>query len=212
MNNATSKKLQILEENNLLINSTDRDLTSDEKIKKIEFHFRHIMETLGLDLSDDSLRDTPGRVAKMYVTEIFEGLNPESFPKISLFNNTYGYKEMLIEKDIQVFSHCEHHFIPFIGKAHVAYMPGEKVIGLSKINRIVKHFARRPQVQERLTNDIANALKEVLQTEDVAVYIEAKHLCVAARGVEDTKSATITSHFGGRFKESQNKQAFYAAI
>jgi GTP cyclohydrolase IA len=170
------------------------------------------METLQLDLNDDSLKDTPLRVAKMYVNEMFIGLNPDAFPPVSLFENKYHYNEMLIEKDIQLYSCCEHHFVPFIGKAHVAYFPNEKVIGLSKLNRIVKYFSRRPQVQERLTMDIATSLKQILLTDDVAVYIEAKHLCVAARGVEDTNSATVTTHLSGRFNESDNKKAFYAAL
>jgi GTP cyclohydrolase IA len=207
-----NKKYKTFEEKQLSVSNDYQELSTDDKINKIESHFREIMETLGLDLNDDSLKDTPHRVAKMYVTEIFEGLNPEFFPKISLFENRYGYNEMLIEKDIQVYSHCEHHFIPFIGKAHVAYIPAEKVIGLSKINRIVKYFSRRPQVQERLTMEIAEALKEVLQTEDIAVAIEARHLCVAARGVEDTHSITATNHLSGRFKETEHRQIFYAAF
>lgn len=198
--------------NALTIDLEDRPLSDSEKIKKIEFLFKEIMETLGLDLSDDSLQGTPSRVAKMYVKEIFSGLNPDNFPKISLFKNTYGYHGMLIEKDIEIYSCCEHHFLPIVGKAHVAYFPGKKVIGLSKINRIVKHYAKRPQVQERLTVDIVNALKGVLQTEDVAVYIEAKHFCVAARGAEDTKSCTVSSHLSGRFNLQQNKETFYASF
>jgi GTP cyclohydrolase I len=204
--------MQISGESNLSISTADTGLTEDEKINIIEFHFRKIMETLGLDLNDHNLKETPFRVAKMYVTEIFEGLNKETFPKISLFDNTYEYNEMLIEKGIQVYSYCERHFLPFIGKAHVAYIPGKKVIGLSKINRIVKYFARRPQVQERLTIEISNALKNILQTDDVAVYIEAKHLCVSARGVEDTNSVTVTTCLCGRFSQSENKDAFYAAF
>jgi GTP cyclohydrolase IA len=213
MNNAVNKKFEVLpEENKLSVITRELNLTPGEKIDKIEFHFREIMETLGLDLSDDSLKGTPRRVAKMYVEEIFQGLDPGSFPKISLFENSYAYKEMLVEKDIQVYSYCEHHFVPFIGKAHVAYYPADKVIGLSKINRIVKHFAKRPQVQERLTTDVANAMREILKTDDIAVHIEAKHLCVAARGAEDTKSSTVTSHLGGRFKIPGNREMFYAAL
>ena len=213
MNNALKKEVHLSgEENNLLLVADKVRPADDEKIERIAFHFREIMDTLGLDLHDDSLKDTPQRVAKMYVKEIFQGLDADSFPAISLFENKYNYHEMLIEKDIQVYSCCEHHFLPFIGKAHVAYIPGDKVIGLSKINRVVKHFAKRPQVQERLTNDIANAMKEILSTENVAVHIEARHLCVAARGAEDTNSTTITSHLGGRFKEPGLEQMFYRAF
>lgn len=210
-----------LRKQHLLISPGKDILTSDpdpetfresEKINIIKYHFEKIMDALGLDLEDDSLKDTPLRVAKMCVTEMFSGLNPGTFPAISLFNNVYHYKDMLIEKDIQVYSCCEHHFVPFVGKAHVGYFPAEKVIGLSKLNRIVKYFSRRPQVQERLTMEIANCLKDVLQTEDVAVAIEAKHLCVAARGVEDGHSATITTHLNGKFEVSANKEAFLSAL
>lgn len=209
MSNATSKELEILKEKRpLIIINKSIDLAESEQIRKIEFHFREIMETLGLDLTDDSLKGTPHRVAKMYVKEAFQGLKPESFPKVSLFDNTYGYHEMLIEKDIQVYSYCEHHFVPFIGKAYVAYYPGDKVIGLSKINRIVKHFSKRPQVQERLTKDIANALMKILKTDDVAVHIKAQHLCVASRGAEDTGSSTVTTSLNGRFSLPGNKETF----
>jgi GTP cyclohydrolase IA len=188
------------------------ELSQRDKIDAITFHFQKIMEALGLDLDDDSLKDTPARVAKMYVTEAFSGLDPTLFPAISVFDNTYQYREMLIEKDIQVYSYCEHHFVPFVGHAHVAYFPDNKVIGLSKLNRILKYFSRRPQVQERLTMDVANALKKVLETEDIAVMIEAKHFCVASRGVEDSASATVTSHFGGKFSLQENRKGFYAAV
>lgn len=211
MRNALGTPLELIEER-LSIDTRGFKITENEKIQKIASHFRCIMEALGLDLTDDSLKDTPQRVAKMYVTETFQGLNPNSFPRISLFDNTSGYHEMLVEKDIEVYSCCEHHFLPFIGKAHVAYMPDKKIIGLSKINRIVRHFCKRPQLQERLTTDIAACLKEVLQTEDIAVFIEASHLCVASRGVEDTRSTTVTTHLGGRFKEEQNKSSFYASF
>lgn len=187
-------------------------LTEVEKIEAITFHFRKIMETLGLDLRDDSLKDTPSRVAKMYVHELFSGLDPEAFPAVSLFENTYQYQEMLLERDIQVYSCCEHHFVPFVGRAHVAYFPGRKVIGLSKLNRIVRYFSRRPQVQERLTSDIASSLRQTLQTDDIAVVIEAKHLCVAARGVEDTASTTHTCFFGGRFDTAAGREMFYRAL
>lgn len=186
--------------------------TRADKIDVITYHFRKIMEALGLDVEDESLRDTPSRVARMYVSEMFSGLDPDAFPAISLFKNTYSYDQMLIEKNIEVYSCCEHHFIPFVGKAHVAYFPGEKVIGLSKLNRIVKYFSRRPQVQERLTMDIANCLKETLGTDDVAVAIEAQHYCVAARGVEDTNSATFTSYFDGKFRSPEIRDLFNAAL
>jgi GTP cyclohydrolase IA len=212
MKNAASKEILIDRLNTLSVEEDTVELSEREKINAITYHFGKIMETLGLDLDDDSLKDTPSRVAKMYVKEIFGGLDPKAFPAISLFENKYQYTEMLIEKDIQVYSCCEHHFIPFVGKAHVAYFPGEKVIGLSKLNRIVTYFARRPQVQERLTMDIANSLKEILETEDVAVVIEAKHFCVAARGVEDPCSSTSTSHFGGKFRIAENKAQFFEAL
>ncbi|MCS7029728.1 MAG: GTP cyclohydrolase I FolE [Bacteroidia bacterium] len=187
----------------------DAFLLSDEtKIALIEQKFREIMEILGLDLTDDSLSGTPHRVAKMYVKEIFSGLNPKNAPKISLFENKYQYNQMLVEKNITVFSHCEHHFVPILGKAHIGYISSGKVIGLSKLNRIVDYFAKRPQVQERLTCQIANYLCQVLETEDVAVVIDAKHLCVATRGIKDTTSSTVTSVFKGRFEQSEVKKEF----
>ncbi|WP_044239980.1 GTP cyclohydrolase I FolE [Flexithrix dorotheae] len=188
------------------------DLSDSEKIKKISHHFREIMDTLGLDLTDDSLSGTPQRVAKMYVKEIFSGLDPANRPDIKLFDNKYQYNEMLVEKNIHFYSNCEHHFVPIIGKAHVAYISNGKVIGLSKINRIVQYYAKRPQVQERLTVQIAEDLKNILQTEDVAVVMDAKHLCVSMRGVEDITSATVTSHYSGKFKESQVKSEFLKYI
>lgn len=187
-------------------------LTDGEKIEKIQFHFAQIMRTLGLDLNDDSLAETPKRVAKMYVKEIFSGLNPENKPKASLFENKYKYKRMLVEKDITVYSNCEHHFVPIIGKAHVAYIPDDKVIGLSKINRIVQYYSKRPQVQERLTIQISDSLKELLQHDNVAVVIEADHLCVASRGIGDTNSMTVTSTFSGRFETDSIKNEFLALI
>jgi len=190
----------------------DETLSDEEKIEIIARHFNGIMETLGLDLSDDSLKDTPNRVAKMYVKEIFSGLNPKNIPSISLFENTYHYTEMLIEKDITLFSYCEHHFVPIIGKAHVAYIPAKKVIGLSKINRLVQYYSKRPQVQERLTIQIAEGLKEVLQTEDVAVKIEASHLCVASRGIKDTQSSTTTTAFFGRFQQEKTRIEFLSSL
>jgi GTP cyclohydrolase I len=183
-------------------------LNDSEKIEIIAKHFEGIMETLGLDLNDDSLSGTPLRVAKMYVEEIFSGLNPANEPSISLFENNYKYDGMLVEKDIELFSKCEHHFVPIVGKVHVAYFAKGNVIGLSKINRIVQHFAKRPQVQERLTMQITNKLQEVLGTEDVAVVIDAKHFCVAMRGVKDTKSTTVTAQFKGKFAELDAKSEF----
>ncbi|MBW0176443.1 MAG: GTP cyclohydrolase I FolE [Sediminibacterium sp.] len=182
--------------------------TDEEKIAEIEQHFRSIMEILGLDLSDDSLKGTPRRVAKMYVKEIFQGLNPANKPAIALFENKYKYNEMLVEKNISFYSNCEHHFVPIIGKAHVAYISNGKVIGLSKLNRLVEYFAKRPQVQERLTMQIGKELQKDLGTEDVAIVIDAKHLCVASRGVEDDTSSTITAFYGGKFKEEKVKEEF----
>lgn len=184
------------------------EMNEEEKMKRIEGHFRQIMETLGLDLNDDSLKGTPERVAKMYVKEIFSGLDPANKPKIALFKNRYQYKQMLVEKDITFYSNCEHHFVPIFGKAHVAYISNGKVIGLSKLNRIVQYFAKRPQVQERFTMQIAKELQDVLQTEDVAVLIDAKHLCVSSRGVQDNNSATVTSFYGGKFAEAAVKEEF----
>jgi GTP cyclohydrolase IA len=181
-------------------------LSDTEKIALIEDKFRDIMNILGLDLTDDSLRGTPYRVAKMYVQEIFSGLSPENKPDIKLFENKYHYQEMLVEKNITFFSNCEHHFVPIMGKAHIAYISNGKVIGLSKLNRIVQYFAKRPQVQERLTIQIANELKNVLGTEDVAVLIDATHLCVSSRGVQDINSSTVTASYGGAF-QTESKQA-----
>ncbi len=182
------------------------------KIELIQKHFKEIMLILGLDLTDDSLKGTPNRVAKMYVQEIFSGLNPANKPSVRLFENKYKYSEMLVEKDITLYSYCEHHFVPIIGKAHVAYISNGKVIGLSKINRLVEHFSKRPQVQERLTVQIAEALKDALQTEDVAIVIDAAHLCVSSRGIKDTSSTTITAHYSGKFTEDQTKNEFLAFI
>ena len=188
------------------------NLTDDEKIEKIQFHFQKIMETLGLDLLDDSLKDTPRRVAKMYVNEIFSGLNPANKPAISLFENKYQYNQMLVEKDISFYSNCEHHFVPIFGKAHVAYISSGTVIGLSKLNRIVNYYAKRPQVQERLTVQIATDLQEILQTKDVAVLMDAKHLCVSSRGIRDNSASTVTSFYGGRFNEESLKREFMTSI
>ncbi|MDR6561815.1 MULTISPECIES: GTP cyclohydrolase I FolE [Arcicella] len=188
------------------------DMTDDEKMAQIEYHFKQIMETLGLDLTDDSLKGTPKRVAKMYVKEIFSGLDPKNMPSVALFENKYQYNEMLVEKNISFYSNCEHHFVPIFGKAHVAYIANGQVIGLSKLNRIVQHFAKRPQVQERLTMQIAKELQKLLGTEDVAIMIDAKHLCVASRGVKDDTSTTITSFYGGKFAEEATKAEFLKYI
>ncbi len=182
------------------------------KIEMIEKHFKSIMEILGLDLTDDSLSGTPKRVAKMYVKEIFSGLNPANKPDAKLFDNKYQYNQMLVEKNITLFSNCEHHFVPIIGKAHIAYISNGKVIGLSKLNRIVQYFAQRPQVQERLTMQIANELKSILQTEDVAVVIDAVHLCVSSRGIKDIQSSTLTAEYGGKFLEDQIRNEFLKFI
>ena len=183
-------------------------LTSDEKIDIIRDDVRHIMETLGLDLSDDSLKGTPNRVAKMFVNEIFGGLDPNHKPKASTFENKYQYGEMLVEKNITLYSTCEHHFLPIVGRAHVAYISNGTVVGLSKMNRIVDHFSKRPQVQERLTIQIVKELQKVLNTKDVACVIDAKHLCVNSRGIRDIESSTITSEFGGKFKDKNTKREF----
>ena len=177
--------------------------SDEEKTSIIKKNIREIMHTLGLDLNDDSLMGTPARVAKMFVKEIFSGLKPELRPKSSTFENKYNYGEMLVEKNINVYSTCEHHLLPIVGKAHVAYISSGTVIGLSKINRIVEYYSKRPQVQERLTKQIVLELQEVLKTEDIACVIDAKHLCVNSRGIKDIDSSTITSEFGGKFKYDQ---------
>ena len=182
--------------------------SDDEKIAVIQEHMRGIMETLGLDLTDDSLIGTPKRVAKMYVKEAFGGLNPERKPGMSTFNNLYRYNEMLVEKNIVVYSTCEHHFLPIVGRAHVAYISKGKVIGLSKMNRIVDFYAKRPQVQERLTKQVVKAMQEALGTDDVASVIDAKHLCVNSRGIRDIDSSTVTADFGGAFLDPEKKSEF----
>jgi GTP cyclohydrolase I len=183
-------------------------LDDEEKIERIEKHFREIMTILGLDLTDDSLNGTPRRVAKMYVKEVFSGLNPKNRPTARLFENKYNYDQMLVEKDITFYSHCEHHFVPIYGKAHVGYFSSGKVIGLSKINRIVQYFSKRPQVQERLTVQIGREMQRVLMTEDVAVVIDANHMCVASRGVGDTNSKTGTAYFSGKFNDENIRREF----
>ncbi|TXE16038.1 GTP cyclohydrolase I FolE [Psychroserpens burtonensis] len=174
-------------------------ISDEEKKQRIAILFEEIMDVMGLDLTDDSLKGTPKRVAKMYIDEIFSGLNPANKPKVALFDNKYQYNQMVVEKNITFYSNCEHHFVPIIGKAHVSYISSGKVIGLSKLNRIVQYYAKRPQVQERLTNQIAEDLKAILETEDVAVIIDAKHLCVSSRGIKDDTSATVTTYYGGQF-------------
>ena len=184
------------------------ELSDDEKISIIEENMRNILHTLGLDLTDDSLKGTPKRVAKAYVNEIFGGLNPIKKPVSSTFENKYQYGEMLVEKNITVYSTCEHHFLPIVGRAHVAYISNGTVVGLSKMNRIVDYFSKRPQVQERLTIQIVKELQRVLNTNDVACVIDAKHLCVNSRGIRDIESSTVTSEFGGKFKEKETKREF----
>lgn len=179
------------------------EISDGEKKDKIAVLFAEIMDVMGMDLNDDSLKGTPERVAKMYIDEIFSGLNPKNKPKMSLFENKYQYNQMLVEKNITFYSNCEHHFVPIFGKAHVAYISSGKVIGLSKLNRIVQYYAQRPQVQERLTNQIGKDLEHILKTEDIAVIIDAKHLCVCSRGIKDDTSTTITTYYGGAFKNPQ---------
>lgn len=208
------KKLEDIGDNHIGT-SSDTPLRNDafemsdlEKIALIKEDVKHIMETLGLDLADDSLKGTPNRVAKMFVNEIFGGLHPDRRPKASTFDNKYKYGEMLVEKNITVYSTCEHHLLPIVGKAHVAYISSGTVIGLSKMNRIVDYYAKRPQVQERLTIQIVKELQHALNTQDVACVIDAKHLCVNSRGIRDIDSSTVTSEFGGRFKEASVRGEF----
>ncbi len=184
------------------------EISDKEKIDRIKESIKDILETLGMDLEDDSLKGTPRRVAKSFVKDIFGGLHPDKKPKLSTFDNNYKYGEMLVEKNITVYSTCEHHLLPIVGRAHVAYISNGSVIGLSKINRIVDYYAKRPQVQERLTMQVVQALQEALRTDDVACLIDAKHLCVNSRGVRDIESSTVTSEFGGKFKELETKREF----
>ena len=188
------------------------EMNDELKIQLIQKHFKDIMHIMGLDLSDDSLKETPHRVAKMFVKEIFSGLNPANKPEATLFQNKYQYDEMLIEKNITLCSYCEHHFVPIVGKVHVAYISNGNVIGLSKINRLVQYYAKRPQVQERLTNQIAEGLKEVLQTNDVAIVIDAVHLCVTSRGINDTNSSTVTTYYSGKFNGETKKAEFLSLL
>lgn len=184
------------------------DLSDSEKVSLIQDKVKDILVTLGMDLTDDSLQGTPKRVAKAFVNELFSGLNPANKPELSTFDNTYKYGEMLVEKNIVVYSTCEHHLLPIIGRAHVAYISKGKVIGLSKMNRIVEHFAKRPQVQERLTMQVVQSLQEALGTDDVACVIDAKHLCVNSRGIKDIESSTVTAEYGGLFKNKETKREF----
>lgn len=184
------------------------EMDDDLKIELIEKHFREIMNVLGLDLTDDSLKGTPARVAKMFVKEIFRGLDPKNKPDAKLFENKYNYNQMLVEKDITFSSNCEHHFVPIYGKVHVAYISSGKVIGLSKINRVVQYFAQRPQVQERLTMQIGNELKEILDTDHVAVIVDANHMCVSSRGIKDVTSSTVTSFYSGKFNSEATRTEF----
>lgn len=209
------KKNNHIKDNLSLVNSSinfKKELDDETKIELIEKKFREIMEVLGLDLSDNSLKDTPHRVAKMYVKESFSGLNKENKPVITLFENKYGYNQMIVEKDITLFSMCEHHFVPIIGKVHVAYYSSGKVIGLSKLNRIVHFISKKPQVQEKLTEEIAQELTEILETEDVAVLVQADHLCVKSRGINDVNSVTITSSYNGKFIESKTRDEFLSYV
>lgn len=184
------------------------DLTDEQKIELIKKDVTNILTTLGMDLTDDSMKGTPNRVAKMFVKEIFGGLNPTKKPSSSTFENGYKYGEMLVEKNITLYSTCEHHLLPIVGRAHVAYISSGKVIGLSKMNRIVDYYAKRPQVQERLTMQIVKELQKALDTEDVACVIDAKHLCVNSRGIRDIESSTVTSEFGGKFKDEKVRREF----
>ena len=213
-----TKKIELIGDNHELfsLETPLRDdafvKSNDEKIKNIEKHFTKIVDELGLDLKDDSISGTPYRVAKMYVKEIFSGLDPENKPKISLFDNKYNYNKMLIEKNINLNSTCEHHFLPITGKAHVSYISSGKVIGLSKLNRIVQYYSHRPQVQERLTKQIYDELKNVLDTDSVMVVIEAKHMCVSSRGIKDYTSSTVTEMYGGDFNIYNKRDEFYKLL
>ena len=210
-------ELQVSEENHLDHQSSSQetplradafDISDADKINSITQDVEHIMNTLGLDLTDDSLKGTPKRVAKMFVNEIFGGLHPDRKPKASTFENKYKYNEMLVEKNISLYSTCEHHLLPIVGKAHIAYISNGTVVGLSKMNSIVDYFGKRPQVQERLTMQIVKELQKVLNTQDVACVIDAKHLCVNSRGIRDVDSSTVTSEFGGAFKNVNTKREF----
>ncbi|MFN3754855.1 GTP cyclohydrolase I FolE [Flavobacterium sp.] len=219
MNTPIEKELFELIGDNHQMTSAETPLRPDafiksdkQKMEVIEKHFHSIMEEMGLDMTDDSLRGTPHRVAKMFIQEIFSGLNPANKPKISVFDNSYKYDKMLVEADISFNSTCEHHFLPIVGKTHIGYVSSGKVIGLSKLNRIVDYYSRRPQVQERLIMQIFNELKSVLETESVIVVIEAKHLCVSSRGIQDESSYTSTIQYGGIFMDKENRNDFFHLI
>lgn len=203
-------------ESNVFTNNKVQELDSisnnQDKLKTIEFHFAKIIEALGLKLDSPGLKETPKRVAKMYVNEIFKGLNEHNFPSISFFENASGYRDMVLVDKIKVYSYCEHHFVPFFGKAAVAYIPKNRVIGLSKINRIVQFYASKPQIQEKLTVEIGEKLKDLLKTDDIAVFVEANHLCVASRGVRDENSITKTFFFSGKFLKDKEKTRFLNSI
>ena len=189
------------------------ELSDEDKIERITKSVRDILETLGMDLTDDSLKGTPKRVAKAYVNELFSGLNPLNKPSSSTFENKYQYGEMLVEKNITLYSTCEHHLLPIVGKAHVAYVSSGRVVGLSKMNRIVEYYANRPQVQERLTMQVVQELQQILNTQDVACIIDAKHLCVNSRGIKDITSSTVTAEYQGVFKTDENlRKEFLAYI
>jgi len=220
MNTLTNNKLNIeeLAENHIGTNIETPlrpdafELSNEEKIARVQKSFTEIMETLGLDLTDDSLQGTPKRVAKLYINEFFSGLSPETKPDATIFENKFKYNQMLVEKNIRVVSNCEHHFLPIIGKAHVAYISNGNVIGLSKINRIVEYYSKRPQVQERLTRQILNELKLALNTEDVAVVVDAKHQCVTIRGIKDENSSTVTMEYSGKFLNEDVKKEFLGYV
>lgn len=216
MNTLTEKELQELIGDNHQMTSAETPLRADafektdaEKMQTIEKHFHIIMEEMGLDMTDDSLSGTPHRVAKMFIQEIFSGLDPKNKPKMSVFENSYHYDKMLVEANISFNSTCEHHFLPIVGKAHIGYVSSGKVIGLSKLNRIVDYYSRRPQVQERLIMQIFNELKTVLETDNVIVVMEATHLCVSSRGIKDESSYTSTIQYGGVFNEKDNRNDFF---
>ncbi|CAM4265932.1 GTP cyclohydrolase I FolE [Zobellia nedashkovskayae] len=218
MKDRNNERIEILGDNHFSKNTETPlradafDKPDDEKIKNIQYHFEMIMKEMGLDLTDDSLSGTPYRVTKMYIKELFYGLNPANRPKLSTFENKYGYQKMLVEQNITIDSACEHHFLPIVGHAHVAYIPKDKVIGLSKINRLVDYYAHRPQVQERLVLQIRNDLQKVLGTEDVIVAVSAKHLCVSSRGIKDKNSFTTTLEYGGCFADKTYRDEFLTII
>lgn len=218
MKDKSKEEIQIIGDNHFSANVETPlrpdafDKSDDEKIEKIQYHFEMIMKEMGLDLTDDSLTGTPYRVAKMYVKELFYGLNPANKPKLSTFENKYGYKKMLVEQNINIDSACEHHFLPITGFAHIGYIPKDKVIGLSKINRLVDYYSHRPQVQERLVLQILTDLQNILDTKDVIVVINAKHLCVSSRGIKDKNSSTVTIEYGGCFENEIYRKEFLGLL